>query len=159
MPDGPKGIGGWLILQALGLILTPFVIGYQLYRGLPLLAPETWNSLTNSSSPAYHPLWAPFILIELAANLALLAYTLGLIWLFFKKSKRVPTLFIAWLLLLIGVQLVDFLLAGRIPAIASSDTFNRESIRDLIRSLVHAAIWIPYWIRSRRVRNTFTEPV
>lgn len=75
-----KGLGGWLILPALGLIVTQFRMVSQFYRDmLPVLASETWNALTNSSSAAYHPLWGPLIVFEVIANLLLFFYTLWLL--------------------------------------------------------------------------------
>ncbi len=154
-----KGLGGWLILPALGLIITPFRMGLQFYRDmLPTLTPKIWNALTNSSSATYHPLWGPLIVFEIIANLALFFYTLWLLWLFFRKLKHVPRLFVIWLVLLAAIQIVDLLLANQIPAIATQPT-DQESLKDLIRSIIGAAIWIPYFIRSKRVKNTFIEPV
>jgi hypothetical protein len=155
----PRGIGGWLILPALGLIITPFRMGFQFYHDLlPVLASETWNALTDSGSAAYHPLWGPVLIFEVVANLALFAYTLWLLWLFFNKSKRVPRLFIIWLALLAVTQIIDLLLTNQIPAVASQPT-DPESIKDVARSIIGAAIWIPYFMKSRRVDNTFIEPV
>ena len=155
----PRGIGGWLILPALGLVITPFRMGFQFYRDLlPALAPETWNALTDSSSAAYHPLWGPVIVFEVVANLALFVYTLWLLWLFFNKSKRAPRLFIIWLVSLAATQIIDLLLTNQIPAVASQPT-DPESIKDVTRSIIGAAIWIPYFMKSKRVHNTFIEPV
>lgn len=155
----PKGLGGWLVLLALGLVVTPFRMGFQFYRDmLPALAPETWNALTNSGSAAYHPFWGPLIIFEVVANLALFVFTLWLIWLFFNKSKRVPKLIIIWLVLLAAMQTIDLLFANQIPAVAAQPT-DPESIKDLIRPVVSAAIWIPYFLKSKRVKNTFIEPV
>jgi hypothetical protein len=155
----PRGIGGWLVLPALGLIITPFRMGFQFYRDmLPALAPETWSALTDSSSAAYHSLWAPVLIFEVVVNIALFFYTLWVLWLFFKKSKRVPRLFIIWLASLAATQTIDLLLTNQIPAVASQPT-DPESIKDVARSIIGAAIWIPYFMNSKRVYNTFVEPV
>lgn len=69
---GPKGIGGWLLLPAVGLVLTPFRMGVQFYRDLlPSLTPEIWHALTSPGSSAYHPLWGPLIICEMLLNGAL----------------------------------------------------------------------------------------
>lgn len=154
----PKGIGGWLVLPALGLIITPFRMGFQLFNDvLPALTPETWNGLTKPESPTYHPLWGTLIGFEVIANMALFVFTLWLTWLFFTKSKRVPKLFIAWLLSLAAVQTIDYLLVAQISAAAAPS--DKEGIKELARAIINAAIWIPYFIKSKRVKNTFTEPI
>lgn len=155
----PRGLGGWLVLPALGLIVTPFRIGFQFYRDmLPALELETWNALTNSSSAAYHALWGPLIIFEVIASLAFFAFTLLLLWLFFHKSNRVPKLFIIWLVLNAVIQIIDLVFASQIPVVASQPT-DPESVKDITRSIFGAAIWIPYFLKSKRVKNTFIEPV
>ncbi len=155
----PVGIGGWLVFPALGLIVTPFTMGFQFYRDLlPALTPEVWNAVTDPQSAAYHPLWAPVIIFEVLANLALIFFTLLLSWLFFSRSKRVPALFVLWLALLAGTQIVDQLLTAQIPALAEQPT-DPAVMRDLARSIISAAVWIPYFLKSVRVKNTFIEPV
>ena len=151
----PKGIRGWLILPALGLIFTPIQMGVQFSKDLmPALTAATWNALTKPESPAYHPLWGPLISFEVVTNVVLFVFTLWLMWLFFTKSKRVPTLFIAWLLSLAAVQTIDYVLVAQIPAAAAQPS-DSEGMKDLARSIIAAAIWIPYFIRSKRVKNTF----
>lgn len=153
----PKGIGGWLVLPALGLLISPIRFCFLFYSSiLPSLMPATWNALTNSNSPAYHPLWGPLIVFESISNLALFIFTLRLLWLFFKKSNRVPGLVVIWLVLSMALQVVDILFAAQIPAVAVQQN-NLESVKDLTRSLVAAVIWIPYFKRSKRVKNTFVE--
>jgi hypothetical protein len=151
-----KGIGGWLILPMLGLIITPIRMVFQFTRDLlPALNSETWGALTTPGANAYHSLWAPLILFEVITNIAIFGFTIWLLILFLKKSKRVPKLFVAWLLLLAAVQIIDQLLANQIPLVASQH--DPESLKDLTRSIVGAAIWVPYFLASKRVKNTFTE--
>ncbi len=129
------------------------------YRGLlPALSPETWNALTNSSSAAYHPLFGPLIVFEGGSNLAFLVYAFWLFWLFFKKSQRFPKHCIILLFLLAATQIIDLLLSSQIPAIASQTT-NPENLGLAIRSIVNDAIWIAYFVKSKRVKNTFIKPV
>ena len=153
---GPRGIGGWLLLPLLGLIFSPIRVGFQTVRDLlPVLKPETWNALTTPGSAAYHPMWAPVIIFEVVANCLLIVLTLMLLWLFLRKSSRVPMLMVIWLLAIVGVQIVDLLLAAQIPDVASQP--DNQSMVDLARSVVGALIWVPYFLRSKRVKNTFVE--
>ena len=154
--DGPSGIGGWLVLPLIGLIVTPIRVGLGVVTDLlPALQPEVWSGLTVPGSAAYHPLWAPAILFEVGANVVLIAFSLALLWLFLRKSARVPSLMVFWFLTIVGVQIVDLMLISQIPAVAEQG--NAQSLGELARSVLGAAIWIPYFLRSRRVRNTFVR--
>lgn len=153
----PKGIGGWLLLPAAGLVIMPFRMAYQFHQEiLPALAPETWNALTSTGSPAYHPFFGVTIIFEAAANVVLFCFTLWLLVLFFKKSKKFPRLAIIWLLAIGVVQIIDFLLIQQIPAVASQPA-GMDAIKYIGRSIVGIIIWVPYFLRSQRVKNTFVE--
>ena len=153
---GPRGIGGWLILPMLGLIFTPFRMGYQFVTDLlPVLNATTWQALTSPSSPNYHPLWAPLIGFEVVANIAVFAFGLWVLIQFFSKSKSTPRLYIIWMASLAIMQIVDVALANQIPAVAAQP--DAQSMKDVGRALLAAAIWIPYFLVSKRVRNTFVN--
>ena len=86
----PSGIGGWLYLVALGLCLTPVRLVLEIGRGLRLLDPATWHAVTTPVRPAYHPLFGPLIVGELAANGILLLWTFGLLYLYFTRRRIFP---------------------------------------------------------------------
>jgi hypothetical protein len=149
-----SGIGGWLLLPALVLIISPLRMAFQFYTDiLPALAPRVWDAVTNPVSANYHPLWGPLIAFEAGSGILMLMYTLVLAWFFFTKSKRVPKLFILWFVLNAAIQILDSILAAQIPAVAALP--DTQSQRDLIRAIIAAAIWIPYFLKSERVKNTF----
>lgn len=152
----PRGIGGWLILPALALIITPIRMGFEFVRDfLPVLDSDAWALLATPGSALYHPLWAPLVVFELIANVVMFSFTLWLLVLFFRESKRVPVLYILWLLLLAAVQVIDQLLVQQMPFLASQ--LNEDALVDIARALVGAAIWIPYFLKSVRVKNTFVN--
>ena len=151
----PSGIGGWLILPAIGLVLTPILLLVTITRDLlPALQPEVWNALTEPGSQAYHPMWSTVILFEAVANVGFLVFTLWLGYLFVRQSSRTPAVFIVWLLINVAIQVIDLLLAQSIPVVAEESTAAVG--REIFRAILQAAIWIPYFLRSERVRNTFT---
>jgi hypothetical protein len=155
-PAAPRGIGGWLILPLLGLIITPFLVGFQLVGNIQIVfQPAIWKALTTPGSDIFHPLWAPLIIFEIAANAVMVAFGLIILWLFVKKSRRVPMLMIIWMVALAVVQVADLALARQIPAVAAEP--DPQSMRDLFRSVLAAVIWVPYFLSSRRVKNTFVE--
>lgn len=154
--DGPVGLGGWLILVIIGLIVSPLRIAHLLItEHLPLFTDGTWSILTDTGSPQYHPLWGPLLVLEGLGNLMLLALHLTALVLIMLKSRRAPAVAIGMYAFNLTFVAADFLVAGWIPSIAALD--DPESTRELTRSLVAATIWIPYFLVSKRVRNTFVR--
>jgi hypothetical protein len=152
----PAGIGGWLVLPALGLAISPIVEGVQIFRDiLPSLSPDVWRTLSDPTSASYSPMWVPTIVFEATTSLLIFIFTLSLGYLFFfRKSARVPRLFIAWLVCNLIVKIIDRVLISCLPLTGGAPDF--EIVSSLGRSITNAAIWIPYFIWSIRVKNTFT---
>ncbi len=155
--EEPKGLGGWLILPALGLIVLPIRIGFMLYSDfLPIFQEGYWEVLTDPASESYHHLWAPLIIVETIGNGFFILFDLVLIFLFFTKSHRFPLLFIIFLASNLLFVVGDFFMADLIPAIAEQE--DEDSFKEMTRSIVNTAIWIPYFLVSKRVKNTFVKP-
>mgnify|MGYP006141242801 FL=1 len=151
------GIGGWLLLVAFGLIVTPIRVSLMIVQThLPMFSDGTWNALTSPASEHYHWLWAPLLLFEMAGNILLVLLALVTLCFFFMKSKYTPRLFITWLVFGLVFVVADYALAEQIPLIAGQPT-DPESIREIVRSVVGAAIWVPYFLVSKRVKATFTR--
>lgn len=152
-----QGLGGWLILVIIGLVITPIRLGFFLQRELfPLFIDGSWEALTTATSPNYHALWGPLLIFEIIGNLAIIALSLVTLYFLFRKSKRTPSFAIIWISTSFVVVVADFFLAELIPAIAAMPA-DFETVKELIRSTVSAAIWIPYFLFSKRVKATFIE--
>ena len=150
--DGPVGIGGWLILPIIGLVLTPLRMVVHLgsygdiFEAFPHL--NTFQQL--------------MIVFEIAGNVLIgLILPVLLLILLINKSRRFPRLFVIWgvgNLLFVVADLVLAYVAFREAFDASSEPFfDQETIRTIASSIVLAALWVPYMIQSRRVRNTFVN--
>lgn len=152
--EGPSGLGGWLILPLLGLIFRPIiVIGLLAGTYLPLFQKGTWAKLTTPSSPSYHPLWAPILSFEIAYNLALLAFCIYLAVHFLRSSAKTPRLYILMLVAIPAFLTLDQVLASQIPNLPSAAL--EKNLGAIIGSIASAAVWVPYFLHSVRVRNTF----
>ena len=158
----PRGLGGWLILPAFGLFFFPLQTAVLLNEVLtPFLQEGVWELLTTPGSEAYHRLGAPLVIMEILGNIALTLFDIILIFLFFSKSYRFPALYVTFVVVQLLFVATDFFLSELIlpeliPAVAAE--IDTESVRALLISIVHAVIWIPYFIVSERVENTFVKP-
>jgi len=152
--DGPQGLGGWLILPAIGLFGAPVLWLYFLFADyIPLLQDGGWEVLTTPGYDVYHPLWGALLVVELAGTILLTAFDLFLLVLFFRRSPAFPRLYIVSLLAYLAWTVLEVILAVQIPAIV--ELGYADLIRDIVQATIVCAIWIPYFLRSRRVKNTF----
>ncbi|MDD5742305.1 MAG: DUF2569 domain-containing protein [Candidatus Peribacteraceae bacterium] len=152
-----KGIGGWLTLVALGLLFAPVSLAIQLLGTyLPILTDGTLQVLIDPSSAAYHPLWAPLLIFEIVGNLLMFLGACYLLFVFFKRSQTFPKSYIFVSIVSLIFVTIDFFAADLIPAVAEQD--DSEMLGQLIRAIVGSAVWIPYMLKSERVKATFVEP-
>lgn len=151
-----KKIGGWLILVAIGLVLTPLRFLVVVVKDLlPVFSGETWSILTTPGTEAYHPFLAPLLIFELIGNIAFVVFAIVVAIFFFKRQKIVPKLMIAFLFSNLAFVVIDYFVADSIPFIASQN--DPESLRELIRVLIGCLIWVPYFLVSKRVKGTFVN--
>jgi hypothetical protein len=158
--EGPSGLGGWLALPIIGLILTALLAGTTLIGDVfPAFQPNTWTALTSPGSPAYHALWGPLIVFDAAAGSVMLVAPIFLLVLLFQKKLMLPRLMIYFYLFTLVAVAVDsagtVAIAGAFPELMSQ--VKTDAIGGIARGALGAAIWIPYFLYSKRVRNTFVN--
>lgn len=150
-----QGISGWLLLPALAIVLQPLRILKDVAELVPSYAADTWMHLTTVGQTAYHPLWAPTLLFELAANLALLVFSVLLLILFFQRRRSVPLVFLAFQGGALFVGVLDQMVAGLIPAVQHEASGSGWA--QVARQALALAIWGSYFLVSRRVKATFVK--
>ena len=150
---GLNGIGGWLILLAIGHVLLPLRFVKTLFDIVPTtINTSSWRVLTDPIEPTYNAWWGPTLLFELFFNLAMLLFAALLIALFFTKKAAWRRAYVLFLVVNLAGVVLDTVLAGRIPSAAQPIL---TSLRDLAPTVVAVAIWIPYVLFSKRVKATF----
>lgn len=154
-PVPPSGLGGWLLLVGLGVVVSIFRLARDLHTLLPSFTTGTWLALTTEGGGAYHSLWAPTLLLELVGNLVWLAGYGVLAVLFVQRRSSVPRVFIAVALGGLLLPSLDLMLAGLIPQAAQS--VSTKDWGGLFRQGLSATLWTSYFLRSTRVRATFVE--
>ncbi|MCB1066387.1 MAG: DUF2569 domain-containing protein [Verrucomicrobiae bacterium] len=154
-PD-PEGIGGWLILPMLGFLTTPFMAAYNLIAVyFPMFSDGTWVELTVKGKEAYHHLWGPVLIYEMAGYVFFFFFAIVVNILFFMRNRALPNLAVALYLGNLAFVAIDQIYASRIPGVVLQD--SPESANALIRAGIGTLIWMPYFLVSRRVKNTFVN--
>jgi hypothetical protein len=149
-----RGLSGWLFLVGVGLCISlvrsasDFV---QLVKGVR----SAWPVLTTPGTSVYHWLAAPLLASELVVGIVFLGWTVLLVYLFFRKKKRFSRSAIAFMVVSVIWVVADFAVALTIPVIRRLD--HTVQIAAIAQGLVGAAIWIPYFSKSKRVQATFVE--
>jgi hypothetical protein len=144
-PAEPVGIKGWLILPAIGTILSPIYLTISFIKLVPTLE-NVWAARAGLSAGLFL-----FVIVETLCNIAFILGWLAAIVLLVLRSPYYPKAYVA----LMG-GMVIFLV---VDMIISAGVYNHQPENDEIlalgRTILVAAIWIPYVMLSKRVKNTF----
>lgn len=148
LQKGPEGIGGWLIFVLIGLVITPIRLVIIVFSDMIPLISEQTISLAN-----YHGLTS-LIYMEIIVNLLYASFSIFLLFYIFTKHKLFPLIIIIFFLSNFFFIILDLIFAYQIPVVQQSG-MDASTMKELIRSLFCAVVWVPYFIVSKRVKNTF----
>lgn len=152
----PKGLGGWLILVAIGIVLAPLRLASStvpMYYNI--FTDGTFQIVTDPTSDVYHPFWGPLLIIEAIYNSLMILTHVYLIYLFFSKHYLFPKVYIA----IITISLIFIPLDAWLGSFVLPDEpmFDPDTFKEFFRTLVGGLIWVPYMLLSERVKATFVE--
>lgn len=151
-PEKYSQIGGWLVLPAIGLCISPITLIVDLVKG-DYFKLDFYALIIDSTSAAYNPALGLFVLVEFFINAAELAFIGVLILYFFQRRTSTP-------LLMAFLYIFTFVFVTG-DALIATYWFNvgditPKEVSTMFRQLIAAAIWVPYFLVSERVKGTFT---
>lgn len=143
-------VGGWLILPLLGIISTPFrtliLIGSNGYFNQTV-----WVNLLSPALSTFNPALAGAMLGELIINIGFLVYSLLVAILFLQKRSSVPRLMVV-----LYISNLLFLIADYVALeVLELSSGAENSLASIASAFIVAAIWVPYFNVSTRVKETF----
>ncbi len=145
------GLGGWLALVGLGMIVGVVWQSYSIFGYFSYLS----NTYT---IPGYSSLlWFEFLI-----GVAFIGSLVYLIYLYFKKKKNFPKYYVFYLIASIVFALLDWLWVASLQAPTQelqkilNDTVTQNS-SNVSRTVVQSVIWILYMLKSKQVKATFIE--
>ncbi len=152
-----KSIGSWLILPAIGLTLSPILLLREIINAQHFNQ-HTWQNLFSSHGNQSVDVF--FILsAEIIYNFLLLAFTLLVILVFYQRRTSTPRLITIYYLISFLGPLLDILLIEEWLPGQLQDSDKNATYREVGRSLIAAAIWIPYFNISERAKSTFCKRI
>ncbi|CAM3432599.1 hypothetical protein BS639_06580 [Rouxiella silvae] len=142
--SGYQRIGGWLLAPMAYLIVNLMsVVLMLLLYSMAIFKPESREYLITNSQ-AFTMQWY----FSVVTTLVMGVFTLTALWQFCRRVKSLPKTYIIWLL---------FTVLLAVKAFAFSPINDDLAVRNLLLPLLAAALLVPYFKRSRRVKETFTQ--
>lgn len=143
---GPKGIGGWLTLMAIGQVLGPLRVAANVmteYSSAEMLA--AFKAI---------PLATYGVLVIEVAYMVLVCVTAFV----FFAQKRIFKLMFTWEVIgMLAVYLLSALWISGTTTVPVSKLLNADEIGKSLGAFIAGLIWLGYVSSSKRVRNTFVN--
>lgn len=165
---GPKGIGGWLILPIIHLVANMGLLAYEWWVGFTqageaeIVAAPTDNPFSDFA--------AGFEAMSIGEKVAIGFFFYG-VFLFvyaalcliqlLRQKRSVPRLMIGFYVLLsilaVGGYWALDAYADTYAELGLTEADKADAVMGLFRAGIACAIWIPYFLISKRVKNTFVN--
>jgi len=136
-----KGIYGWLFIPAIGLVLAPLKSLFGLITGIGMIRNYAPELLSDAR------LWLSGLI-----DVFMIIATIIVAILFFTMRRITVQAIICLLLASIIANSVQTFLN-----VNMFDEANPDTYMPIVHSIVYASIWIPYFMMSKRVKNTFVN--
>lgn len=152
----PKDLGGWLILPLLGLLFTPIRLVF-----LMLSEDGTWFDYDMISNlldlGGEYTALSILVVFEMIFNIFFIAFSVLLIYQFFKRRSSVRALMVTFYTVNLVVLLIDLVVLSFVnDTVAVIDMQMRaETSSELLGSFIATVIWAPYFWFSKRSKETF----
>ena len=157
----PVGIGGWLLLPIAVLLYTVYGAWDDIQQAnMVLLDPELWKAFKTPGTLLYHSPWVIVLVIAAIIQVGIFIVAIIALAAIYKKKKIVPRIMISFYVLALCLVVTDmattfFFISKISPELANN--MAPELIRKMVGMGVGAIIFIPYFIKSKRVKNTFVN--
>ena len=148
-------IGGWLILIAIGLSLTPLRILFEFITEPNFFNHNLILGILSSNEPTYNPELAFLIGFEIVFNVLSVIFSVLLIILLYQKRTSFPKIIIVFYIVTLIFFAIDVFLVFFFLDDAFSSQEMASSLGEVFRAFISTSIWVPYFIMSERVKKTF----
>lgn len=154
-PTDPEldGIGGWLILVAIGVLFTPVSFITGLYDQAEYFDSAWMLNYVDINSVNHIPGFELLLLSEIAVNVFYLILSFTLIYTFFKKRAIFRFFYIGLGATSLILIIIDQVVTNQLLLNAGYDTteFDVGIVTDIVRLM----IWSAYMLIADRARSTF----
>lgn len=152
-PGREQKIGGWLVVIGLGLALTPVLIFVQFFTTSGYFDAALWPAIFNTSE---NYALGILLLFEIIYNSAYLVFSAFVLVLFAQRRTIAPRMIIWFFSVSLVASGLDTFASIQLgPGLTAPE--EQEMYKELAKTFFRSIIWIPYFIFSDRVKETFTK--
>jgi hypothetical protein len=153
--DSARSIGGWLILPAIGFFTRPFFLAFDLISDTTYFNHNTWVSVLQETDFASFSGFGVMLVYELIGNTFFLVFSLLILVQFLRKRSSLPRLVVSYISLDLIFRGLDLAGAKFLIDPQLLPDIDPEELRNLGAALFSLLVWVPYFLKSSRVRQTF----
>lgn len=150
-----KRIGSWLFLPLLGLIVSIPLLFYNLFGDKVYYSINTWVLYLDASSAYYSPGVVFALGFEIVGHSLLLITAILCLVLFLKRRSSLPKLMVAFYAINLVFVFLDLLIC--FIFLPETEVFDAETRKVITRGIFGACLWIPVFLTSSRVKETFVK--
>ena len=151
--EGPSGVGGWLFLLVLGMLLLGPLLGVGRINADIMSAENQYPALKSIAkwSNLKTATWWTFLAIVAISVYGGWGLARGRDWSVVKRAKVV-----LWVAGPVGALIMDVIVP--MATLGESNAGHAEFVGGLLASIIAAGIWTAYLSKSKRVHNTYGHP-
>ena len=153
MVYAPMGIGGWLVLPPIHLLIDIGLFFYLVWLGFGQGAPKSDSgtapvTITESE-------WASLVFCSF--DLLLAIYAVFCLVRLFQKRKSIPELMTWFYLMVLLKAVANVAILHSYPELGAADKDMFSAWKGVAQGVVAGIVWISYFHVSVRVKNTFVH--
>lgn len=150
----PEGIGGWLLLPALGLIVSTGTLAYMFYAWGNFFDAAPWANLGDDQDPVLAHWGKIGVFFFLLIGYALLMVNAFLLFLMFTKRRGFAPGYIGFMW---AGLIWSIVVEASLRALGLEEASLAKSFASIVRDAIGSGIWTAYMLKSDRVRATFVR--